>query len=107
MIKIIIFFVFVFFSGFVLGDPNSDQWKENKKTYKDLINDGFEIKSYDTLNISTDNGLIILMFVTVLQKNKEVYECQEYQTLDKSMQTLEMSFVCKELVQPYKKGIGT
>ena len=48
-----------------------------------------------------------MFFVTVLQKDKEVYECQEYQTLDETMQTLDMRFVCRKLVQPYKMGIGT
>ena len=47
-----------------------------------------------------------MFFVTVLQKNKEVYECQEYQTLDQSMETIDMNFVCRKLVQPYKIGIG-
>ena len=54
-----------------------------------------------------DNGLIIMFFVTVLQKNKEVYECQEYQTFDENMQTLDLSFVCRKISQPYKVGIGT
>jgi len=72
-----------------------------------LINDGFEIKSYDTTSINSNSGLTILLFITVLQKNKEVFECQEYQTLDKDMNTLDMSLVCRELTQPYQKGIGT
>ena len=48
-----------------------------------------------------------MFFVTVLQKDKQVYECQEYQTLDITMQTIDMDFVCRKLVQPYKVGIGT
>ena len=48
-----------------------------------------------------------MFFVTVLQKNKEVYECQEYQTLDQNMQTVELTFICRKLVQPYEKGLGT
>ena len=81
--------------------------KNSEQTYKDLINDGFEIKSYDTTSINSKGGLTILLFITVLQKNKEVFECQEYQTLDKDMNTLDMSLVCRELTQPYQKGIGT
>ena len=57
--------------------------------------------------ISIESGYLLMFFVTVLQKNKEVYECQEYQTLDNAMKTIDMSLVCRRLVQPYKKGIGT
>ena len=35
--------------------------------------------------------LYVLLFVTVLQKNKEIYECQEYQTIDKAIDTLDMT----------------
>ena len=45
--------------------------------------------------------------MTVLQKENEIYECQEYQTIDKSIDTLDMTLICKELVQPYEKGLGT
>ena len=48
-----------------------------------------------------------MFFVTVLQKNNIVYECQEYQTLDETMQTLDMNLVCRKLVQPYTRGLGT
>ncbi len=49
----------------------------------------------------------VMFFVTVLQKESEIYECQEYQTLDSTLQTLDLSFVCKRVVQPYNSGIGT
>jgi len=42
-----------------------------------------------------------------LQNDSEVYECQEYQTLDETMETLDMSLVCRQLVQPYERGVGT
>jgi endo-1,4-beta-D-glucanase Y len=103
MHKFLIVFLLVILSGFVQAQSDIDQWKNSEKTYKDLINDGFEIKSYDTTSINSNSGLTILLFITVLQKNKEVFECQEYQTLDKDMNTLEMSFVCRELTQPYQK----
>ena len=74
---------------------------------KQLINEGFEVKGYDTNSIKTDNGLILMFFVTVLQKDKEVYECQEYQTLDGSMNTLDLSFICRKIIQPYQIGVGT
>tara|TARA_B100001142_G_C13737733_1_gene424132 strand:+ start:51 stop:383 length:333 start_codon:yes stop_codon:yes gene_type:complete len=105
-LKYLIIFLF-FFSSFVNASPNSDQWLESDKTYKDLINEGFEVKSYAMNNIETANGLYILLFVTVLQKENEIYECQEYQTIDKSIDTLDMTLICKELVQPYEKGLGT
>ena len=100
---IIIFFI----TSFVKANPNTDQWIESDKTYKDLINEGFEIKSYAINDIETANGLYVLLFVTVLQKNNELYECQEYQTIDKMIDTLDMTLICKELVQPYERGLGT
>jgi len=95
------------FSSLVNANPNTDQWLESEKTYKDLINEGFEVKSYAINNIETANGLYILLFVTVLQKDNELYECQEYQTIDKMIETLDMTLICKELVQPYERGLGT
>tara|TARA_B100000965_G_scaffold375530_1_gene367940 strand:+ start:865 stop:1194 length:330 start_codon:yes stop_codon:yes gene_type:complete len=104
-LKFIIFLFF--FTSYVMANPNADQWIETEKTYKDLINEGFEVKSYAINNIETANGLYILLFVTVLQKNNEIYECQEYQTIDKKIETFDMQLICKELVQPYEKGLGT
>ena len=95
------------FGLLVNANPNLDQWMESEKTYKDLINEGFEVKSYAINNIETANGFYILLFVTVLQKDKEIYECQEYQTIDKTIETLDMQLICKELVQPYERGLGT
>tara|TARA_B100001741_G_C16377617_1_gene516265 strand:+ start:65 stop:403 length:339 start_codon:yes stop_codon:yes gene_type:complete len=95
------------FALLVNANPNLDQWMESEKTYKDLIDEGFEVKSYAINNIETANGLYILLFVTVLQKDKEIYECQEYQTIDKTIETFDMQLICKELVQPYERGLGT
>ena len=95
------------FSSVLNANPNTDQWLESEKTYKDLINEGFEVKSYAINDIETANGLYVLLFVTVLQKNNELYECQEYQTIDKMIETLDMTLICKELVQPYERGLGT
>ncbi len=69
--------------------------------------EGFEVKAYDVSTIETKNGFFLLLFITVLQKNKQVYECQEYQTLDDLLETLDLSMYCRELVQPYEKGLGT
>tara|TARA_Y100001970_G_scaffold293278_1_gene439021 strand:+ start:5726 stop:6049 length:324 start_codon:yes stop_codon:yes gene_type:complete len=107
MYKVLLIIIFSLFSNFILAESNIDQWIDSEKTYKDLIEEGYEVKSYDSTSLKTNNGLTILMFVTVLQKNKKVFECQEYQTLDNSMQTLSLSVVCKELTQPYQRGIGT
>jgi hypothetical protein len=106
MKNFILVITFILFYGVAFADPTKDQWIESKKTYKDLINDGFEIKSYDTTTIKTKQQITIL-FITVLQKDNEVFECQEYQTLDDNMNTLNLSFVCKGLIQPYTRGIGT
>ena len=106
MLKIILILTIISLSGLSFAKTSLDQWEDSKKTYKDLIDEGFEIKSYDTVTIEPDGLLIILLFVTVLQKNNEVFECQEYQTLDKKMDTLNISIVCKKLVQPYQRGLG-
>ena len=99
--------MFMALTSLVNANPNTDQWIESEKTYKDLINEGFEVKSYAINNIETANGLYILLFVTVLQKDSELYECQEYQTIDKMIETLDMTLICKELVQPYERGLDT
>ncbi|PPR47717.1 MAG: hypothetical protein CFH19_00327 [Alphaproteobacteria bacterium MarineAlpha5_Bin9] len=103
----IIFIFFLFLSNFLYSKDNIDQWKDSEKTYLDLINEGFEIKAYDINNIKHKDGFFFLFFVTVLQKNNQVYECQEYQTLDENLISLDITFICRELVQPYEIGIGT
>jgi len=80
MKKFLILFIFIFLSGLVKAESDIDQWIDSQKTYKDLINEGFEVKSYDTTTINAQGGIIIILFVTVLQKNTDVFECQEYQT---------------------------
>ena len=102
-----IFIIFLFIPQFSFGSPNLDQWLDTEKTYKDLINDGYEVKSYSISDIKTANGLMLILFVTVLQKDKDLYECQEYQTMDQNLETLDMSLICKQLVQPYQRGVGT
>ena len=106
-LKIIMIIGVIFFSKIVFSDSNDDQWQDSDKSYKDLINDGFEVKAYSINNIEILNGLKILLFVTVLQKDTEIFECQEYQTIDKMIETLDMQLICKELVQPYERGLGT
>ena len=105
MINVFIIFFFVTFD--LSAESSIDQWEDSEKTYRDLIDEGFEVKGYDTSSLKTDNGLILMFFVTVLQKDKEVYECQEYQTLDGSMNTLDLSFICRKIIQPYQIGVGT
>ena len=108
MMRLFLIFIFIFlFNKSIFADADTDQWQDSNLTYKDLIDNGFKVKAYDTSTITTDGGLILLFFVTVLQKEKEVYECQEYQTLDGNMKTLDMSMVCRELIQPYKRGVDT
>ena len=96
-----------FFINITIADPLADQWQDSNKSYKDLIEEGFEVKAYNMNSIKTNSGLQLLLFVTVLQKNSEVYECQEYQTVDGNLQTLDLSFICRKITQPYKIGIGT
>ena len=99
--------ILLFFIKISIASPYDDQWQDSSKSYKDLIEKGFEVKAYSISTIEKKSGLKLLLFVTVLQKNKEVYECQEYQTLDDTMETLDMSIVCRQLVQPYQRGVGT
>ena len=105
--KLFIFLFICILSFPVISESNIDQWQDDNKTYYDLIQEGFEVKAYDITNLKVQNGYIFMFFVTVLQKDTLVYECQEYQRLDTNMQTLDMNFVCRQLVKPYKKGLGT
>ena len=107
MKKILIALIIVFVTKFTYAESLADQWVNSEKTYQDLIQEGFEIKAYDTNTFRAEGNLTILLFITVLQKNDKVFECQEYQTLDKNMQTLDMSLICKKLVKPYIRGLGT
>ena len=102
-----ILLVFILLPSFLNANPNIDQWQDSDKSYKDLIEQGFQVKAYDMNTIETGNGYKLLLFVTVLQKNNDVYECQEYQTIDKFLETLELSLVCRQLVKPYQTGVGT
>ena len=103
-----IFFAILFLLSFnVSANPNLDQWLDSDKTYKDLINEGYVVKSYSISDIKIANGLMLLLFVTVLQKDNDIYECQEYQTMDQNLETLDMTLICKNLVQPYQRGLDT
>ena len=106
-LTIFLFSAFITFSKLSFANPNIDQWLESEKSYKDLIKEGFEVKSYAISDIEVGNGLTIILFVTVLQKDQEIYECQEYQTIDENVETLDMNLICKQLVQPYQRGVGT
>ena len=97
----------IFFLTSAIANPNLDQWLDSEKTYKDLIDEGYDVKSYSISEINTSNGLLLILFVTVLQKDNNLYECQEYQTMDKDLETLDMTLICKQLVQPYQRGVGT
>ena len=57
-LKFIFILFFTIFSNSVLSNPNLDQWLDTEKSYKDLINEGFEVKSYSISNIETTNGLL-------------------------------------------------
>lgn len=106
--KIIILSLILFLSCFnVNAEVDLDQWEDSQKSYKDLIDEGFEVKAYDMNTINLESGLVLMFFVTVLQKKQNVYECQEYQTMNNQMETLDLSIVCRRLVQPYNYGLGT
>ena len=105
--RLFLLFVCALLSLSVRGESNIDQWIDDNKTYYDLIQEGFEVKAYHINNIEIQNGYTLMFFVTILQKNKVVYECHEYQTLDPNMQTLEMTFIFRVLLHPYSIGLGT
>ena len=107
MTKFIFIIILIFICTKTFAENIIDQWKDSDLTYKDLIESGFEVKAYSTSSIIAEGGITIMFFVTVLQKDKEVYECQEYQTVDESLKTLDLSFVCRKITQPYKIGLGT
>lgn len=108
IIKLLFCILVYFFLSFkVFAESDIDQWEDSVKTYYDLIQEGFEVKGYDINSIKTNEGYLFMFFVSVLQKENHIYECQEYQTLDENMQTLDLNFVCRKLVQPYKRGVGT
>ena len=107
MIKVILFSLVLLFARHAYSEVDNDQWQDTGETYVDLINQGFEVKGYDMTNFKDEMGNLYLFFVTVLQKNKIVYECQEYQVFDNTMDTISLTFVCRKLVKPYKKGLKT
>tara|TARA_Y100000590_G_scaffold455400_1_gene603980 strand:- start:4 stop:336 length:333 start_codon:yes stop_codon:yes gene_type:complete len=110
MKKVLFTFYFVFlFTSFnsAIADSDNDQWIDKKQTYYELIQDGYEVKAYDITNFKDSMGNMYMFFVTVLQKSKTVIECQEYQVFDQDMNTISLTFVCRELVKPYRRGIGT
>ena len=105
MYRIVTLFFIIFISSFAIADPSIDQWEDSEKTYLDLIQEGFEVKGYDVSNFKDVQGNMYMFFVTVLQKGKVVYECQEYQVFDNLMNTTDLTFVCRKLVKPYKQGL--
>ena len=54
---------------YLYAESNIDQWLDSEKTYKDLIDEGFEVKAYDTSTLKTESGLI-LMFFDCITKTK-------------------------------------
>ena len=107
MIYVFLFWLVLLFACHAYSEADNDQWQDTGETYVDLINQGFEVKGYDMTNFKDEMGNLYLFFVTVLQKNKIVYECQEYQVFDNTMDTISLTFVCRKLVKPYKKGLKT
>lgn len=106
-LRILVFLFLILLSSQLNADPNNDQWKDTNKTYHELIQDGFEVKAYDISNFKDAQGNMYMFFVTVLQKERKVIECQEYQIFDQDMNTVSLTFVCRELVFPYKRGLDT
>ena len=70
--KLFVFFFILFFNFSINAEQNIDQWIDSKKTYYDLIQEGFEVKEYSINSIDLDSGYILMFFVTVLQKDNQV-----------------------------------
>ena len=66
--KVTSFLVLLFFIKTSIASPYDDQWEDSSKSYKDLIEEGFEVKAYSTSTIDTNSGLKLLLFVTVLKR---------------------------------------
>ena len=65
-LTIFLFSVFLCFSNLSIANPNIDQWLESEKSYKDLINEGFEVKSYAISDIEVGNELTIILFLSLI-----------------------------------------
>ena len=67
MFKIFYIVLFITLTSFSSNsEENIDQWEDSEKTYRDLIDDGFEVKAYDTNTIQTAAGLVIILFVNTV-----------------------------------------
>ena len=72
-LTIFLFSVFILFSKLSFANPNIDQWLESEKSYKDLINEGFEVKSYAISDIEVGNGLTIIFYSLLFFKKIRKY----------------------------------
>ena len=104
MLRILIIFIFFLTSQSVVAESINDQWEDTDFTYSELIEKGYEVKGYDMTNFNDAVGNMYMFFVTVLQKDKIVFECQEYQVFDDMLNTIDLTFVCRKLVKPFRKG---
>ena len=50
-----------------------------------------------------DSFAVISCFSSRIGKKEDAWEL----TIDKMIETLDMMLICKELVQPYERGLGT
>ena len=80
--KLFIFTFLLLISNNSFSETYMDQWKDTDESYLDLIDKGYQVKAYDMSNFKDKMGNMYMFFVTVLQKDKTVYECQEYQIFD-------------------------
>ena len=67
-LTIFLFSIFLCFSNLSIANPNIDQWLESEKSYKDLINEGFEVKSYAISDIEVGNDLTIILLLQFFKK---------------------------------------
>ena len=76
--KAFIIFIFsILFISNLQAESDIDQWQDSDKTYKDLIEEGFEVKAYDTSTLKTESGLILMFFVTNLAHHKYVNQVEK------------------------------
>jgi len=67
-IKFVTFFVLIVFNKNVIANPNADQWQDSNKSYKDLIQEGFEVKAYSMNTIETNSGLQLYYLLQFCKK---------------------------------------
>jgi hypothetical protein len=77
------------------------EWKPSPQTFKQLVDDGYEIKGFGVHSYGPRN----VEGVFVLQKAGSVYQCYEFSILKDDLTTSKQSLNCFELTAPYDRQL--